>query len=95
MMISAAGSAVGFRSRSKSHRRATPVTCVIANARDQSKGEILTSADVYITTRDGMSTGATGFEIDLRTYVPFVRTFVTVTFARNREIAASRNQRKR
>lgn len=93
MMISAAGSAVGFRSRSKSHRRATPVTCVIANARDQSKGEILTSADVYITARDGMSTGATA--IDLRTYVPFVRTFVTVTFARNREIAASRNQRKR
>lgn len=53
--------AVGFRSRSKSHRRATPVTCVIANARDQrqSKGKILTSVDVYITARDGMSTGAT------------------------------------
>lgn len=80
-------SAVGFRSRSKSHRRATPVTCVIANARDQrqSKGEILTSVDVYITARDGMSTGATAITF---TYVLCM--FVTVTFARNREIAASR-----
>lgn len=84
MMISA----VRFRSRSKSYRRATPVTCVIANARDQrqSKGEILTSMDVYITARDGMSTGATAIAF---TYVPYVRMFVTVTFARNRSIAKS------
>lgn len=33
----AAKSAVGFRSRSKSHRRATPVTCVIGRYQCQLK----------------------------------------------------------